>query len=129
MCEIAEGIDSATTQRWHPVRCRPGGMNWDAMGKLIGWLPGAAVGGVAGTAAAIGLWGLESTPCRSALGQGPPVLPSGQRCITGTEYLMLFGTTHTSAVSFVAMFAAIGMIVGIAVGGVVHLYRQHTASV
>jgi hypothetical protein len=83
--------------------------NWDGLSKLIGWLPGAALGGLLG--GLLGLLGFESWvgPCSTGTITGPfgPVTTS-LSCVQ-----TIFGDFY-AAPSFAAMTGVFGAVLGIA---------------
>lgn len=88
--------------------------NWDALSKLIGCIPGAALGGLIG--GILGLLGFESvaTTCATQTIDGPlGPLTMSLPCVQ-----TVFGDIY-AATGFAAMTGVIGMAIGI-VGQLVH---------
>jgi hypothetical protein len=88
--------------------------NWDGLSKLIGWLPGAGLGGLIG--GLIGLFGFESvtTTCATGTIDGPfGPLTTSLPCVQ-----TVFGDFY-AATGFAVMTGVIGMVIGIA-GQLVH---------
>lgn len=59
-------------------------MNWDALGKLVGWLPGAAAGSVAGLLLALFSFDSFAIRCpmgRPFIGIGGAVVQLSQDCV------------------------------------------------
>ncbi len=84
--------------------------NWDGLSKVIGWVPGAGLGGLIG--GILGVLGFESmtTTCATGTIDGPfgPVTTS-LPCVQ-----TLFGDFY-APIGFATMTGVIGMAIGIAV--------------
>jgi hypothetical protein len=98
-------------------------MNWDALGKAIGWLPGAGVGSFAGAVA--GAVSFDSLASRCSLGD--PFVGIGGVVTQSTYECVRSPVGDLGMLGYLGMMAFIGAVVGVIVQRVVDRARGQQA--
>ncbi|MBT9254961.1 hypothetical protein KMZ30_10690 [Phycicoccus sp. KQZ13P-1] len=96
-------------------------MNWDALGKAIGWLPGAAVGSLVGGVFAAVTFGSFATSCPIGgpfTGIGGAVTQLSQECVRSP-----FG--DMGLVAYLTAMAFLGAAVGVVLHAALHRDEGH----